>query len=241
MSNDVFPNLVRGLTWNVTRTPEFSTIVQEAPNFVETRIMQARNPRWHYDLTFDYLKDIATDLAAGLSYTDFKTLIAFWLGHYAQFDDFLVNDIWTPDNYVGPAMITGAPNTDAQLQLIQDANTGTWYSPLQRKWAGAWLEDIADLNGAVAVYANGTLTTDYTIGGPGLAISGYSFIGKYLQWNAEPTAPITAQFYFYWRSRFEDDQQDFDKWAGGLWTAGGHKSQKSSSIKIKTTRSYLAS
>jgi hypothetical protein len=170
--------------------------------------------------------------------------VEFFLKHFGMGDTFLLNDIWTPDYYVGPG-VTGypaAPNLKAQLQLVEDTSTSTWYSPIQRKIGSAWYEDIADLNGSIVVYANGVLQTmgafyDYTIGGPGLAIPGYSFAGKYIKWNHAPAPPITASFYFYWRTRYEEDQQDMEKFMYELWSAGG--AYGGSSVKLMTVREYL--
>jgi hypothetical protein len=242
MSNDVYPNAVRGLTFTVVRAPEFSTVVHSAPNFQQTRIRQAANPRWHWELKYDYLKNIPTDLAPTLTQTDLATLFGFFLGHCGEWDDFVFNDAQTPDNSVGPALIAGNPNPNAQLQLLQDSETSVWYSPIQRNFGGWFLEDIADLNGAIAVYDNKvlkTLNTHYQVLGPGLAIPGYSFAGKYLEWLYTPTGPINVAFNFYFRVHYEMDRLDFEKFMDRLWTGGGQRG--GSSIKIETSRIYIPS
>jgi hypothetical protein len=240
MSNDVYPGTIRGLTWSVSRSPEFNTIVQTSPSFHDTTIIQALNPRWHWELKYDYLKDNIADLVAGLSYTDFMTLLSFILKHYGQGDDFLFNDNQTPDYYVGPAKIDTTPNLDAQLQVVYDTDGGYYYSPIQVKRGGLWYEDIDYLNGAIVVYENGTLATAYTTAGPGLAIPGYSFAGMYVKWNGghTPTTPVTAQFSYYWRVRLESDRQDFEKFMNMLWAAGD---RGGASIKFKSARAYVAS
>lgn len=238
MSNEIYPNAVRGLTWTVTRSPEFSTIVQSSPSLHETTIIQASNPRWHWELDYDYLKDNASDLAPGLTYTDFQTLLAFFLKHYGQGDSFLFSDTQTPDYHIGPAMIAGSPNLEAQLPLVQSSLSGNWYSPLQVKRAGgAFWEDIDYLNGSINVYANGVFKSAayYSIGGPGLAIPGASYAGMYIAWAGEQTPPITAQFDYCWRVRFESDRQDFEKFLSMLWSAGG---RGGASIKLKSARAY---
>jgi hypothetical protein len=59
MSLSVFPSLP-GLSWPVLKSSEFATLTQDSPNFFETRIQQAKNPRWHWEMTFDVLRDTIT-------------------------------------------------------------------------------------------------------------------------------------------------------------------------------------
>ena len=238
MSNDIYPNTIRGIGWSVLRTPEFNTIVQTSPSFQETTIIQANNPRWHWELKYNYLKDNTADLVSGLYYTDFQTLLAFFLSHYGQGINFLFNDTQTPDYYVGPALIGVAPNLNAQLQVIYNTADSYYYSPLQVKRGGVWYEDIDYLNGAIAAYGNGTLinSANYSVLGPGLGIPGYSFAGMYVKWTSLPAVPVTAQFNFCWRVRFDSDQQEFEKFLNMLWAAGG--STGGASIKFRSARAY---
>jgi hypothetical protein len=170
-------------------------------------------------------------------------------------DSFLYSD--PDDNYVGPALVSAAPNVPlAQLQVVNDG-AGNYYSPIQRTLDGVFYEDITDLNGSIAVYKNGTLATvgvgagQYEVMGPGLAIPGYSFAGLYLKWGSSPATPVTAQFNFYFRVRFSEDNQDFEKFAGqgaaagqppagqggGYYTIGGSESQNGGSVlKLRTAR-----
>lgn len=241
MSDDLYPNTVRGLTWTMVRTPEFNTIVQTAPSFHETTIVQAVNPRWHWELKYDFLKDNAADLVSGLSYTDFETMRAFFLSHYGQGINFLFNDTKTPDYAVGPALIGASPNLNAQLQVVYNTDDSKYYAPLQIKRGGVYYEDVDYLNGSIAVYGNGTVIsgTNYTTGGPGLAIPGYSFAGMYLKFNSAytPSAPVTAAFAYYWRVRFESDRQEFEKFMHMLWTAGD---RGGAAIKFRSARAYAA-
>jgi hypothetical protein len=192
-------------------------------------------------LKYNYLKNIPGDYPAGSTYTDYHMLLAFFLSHYGRFDDFLFED--PDDKSVGPAMNGASPNLDAELQLVQDSGSLIWYSPLQRLLGGTFYEDIADIKGAdstVVVYANGslqTLNTEYQIiTAPGLAIPGYSFAGRYLQWASEPSTPITIAFNFYWRVHFEDDQQEFEKFLAQVWAAGG--SGGGGEVKLESSRAY---
>jgi hypothetical protein len=142
--------------------------------------------------------------------------------------------VWTDQGLYSAA---GFPNLLAQLSLDNDG-AGNYYSPIQRDFGG-FMEDVTDLNGSITVYANGVLqveNADYTVEGPGLALPGKSYAGRYLAWTSAPTQPITAAFNFYFRVRFESDEQDFEKFLNQLWTVGGHGSRGSGEIRLMTAR-----
>lgn len=183
MSLDVFPSNLRGLTYPVEKTSEFNTLVQSAPNLLETTVAQTRNPVWEWQFIYDVLWDDDAHKIAG--YADYRRLQGFILKQGGRASEFLYTD--PTDNAVGPALISGVPNTMAQLQLLDDG-AGHYYSPIQRSFGGQFLEDITDLNGAFAVYANAVLKTvsagDYSIIGPGLALPGQSFMGLVVAWTA---------------------------------------------------------
>ncbi len=191
MSDAIYP-VLRGLSWTVGKQAAFSTLVHSAPDKYEVRISQMRNPIWSFKLIYEFLKDNPLDLQAGLTDTDLRTLMGFYLARNGQFDDFLLED--PTDNYSGPAILNGAPNPLAELPLVTDG-LGNYFSPLQRS-LGGFFEDITDLNGGVTVYANGVPTTAFTVEGPGLAVPGASYLGRYLAWNwglPTPGAPtLTA-------------------------------------------------
>src|SRR5208282_845214 len=150
MSNAIYPTEVRGLTYTVFRQMQFDTIVQSAPNKSETRLAQTINPIWAWELPYDYLKNNVGDIIPGQIYTDLKIMQGFYAARGGEYDDFLFPD---PDDfYVGPGLISAAPNTLAELQLITDG-LGHYYSPLQRHYGGSsgtdvvggFYEDITDL------------------------------------------------------------------------------------------------
>lgn len=254
MTLPLYPALP-GLTFTSLKTPEFDTLVQSAPNKYEVRLAQTINPVWTWTLIYDFLHDFPWGSFTQPS--ELQTLMGFFLQMGGKAGSFVYTD--PDDNYVGPAL-TGvpAPNTPfAQLQLVNDGS-GNYYSPIQRTLNGVFYEDITDLNGSIAVYANGTLATagtspgQYTVLGPGLALPDASYMGMYLKWGgnaAPPTEPITAQFHFYFRVRFESDSQDFEKFlgigsaaayamqGGGYWTIGGSNAQNGTgTLKLTTAR-----
>lgn len=69
-------------------------MVQQAPNFFTTRIINSQNPIWHFTLTYEYLKDNPNDLVTALSpYTDYRYLEGFLLSNQGQFGEFLFDDL----------------------------------------------------------------------------------------------------------------------------------------------------
>jgi hypothetical protein len=237
MSLSVYPSQIYGLKLNSVRTAEFSTLVQSSASKSETRIAQAVNPIWHWQLLYEQLFNDLTN--PNYSESELATLMGFYLQQGGRFGQFLFPD--PEDNAV----------TNQTLQLVNDG-AGNYYSPIQREMGG-FLEDITDLNpqngSGLTVKANGVAQTVGLAGavcggganclllGPGLAIPGYSFGGLYLKWCAAPTPPIAASFGFYFRVRFEQDQQDFDRFLYNLWTIGGAEAGRGAGmVKLVTAR-----
>lgn len=231
MSLPIFPTVIRGLGFPAPKGPGFNTIVQSAPNNLEMTVSQARNPRWTWQATYNYLKDY--DIQAGQNYTDYRILQDFILSLSGSGGEFFYVD--PTDSHLG------ANNTDtqAQLQTVNDgASSPTYYSPVQRNFGGTFYEDIPDLNGTLNVYANGvlkTLGTDYTLVGPGLAIPGNSFMGMVIQWAASPTLPVTAQGQFYFRCRLASDEAQIDRFMQSIWTYGGPDSASGEPLTFKSS------
>jgi hypothetical protein len=245
MSNAVYPNEIQGLAWTVLKNRAHDTITQASPGKVETRIAQTYNPIWTWTLMYEWIFDAfegAGNPMAYAPYTDIRTLMGFTMARQGAFDDFLFDD--PSDDSVGPAMNSispPVPNTQAELQLFSNGGSpDIYYSPIQRNMGGLFWEDITDLNGAITVYADGVEQTEgvnYSIGGPGLSLPGYTFMGLYLQWAAEPATPITAHFKFYFRVRFDGDTTDFEQWAQEIWTIGGENSRNGTgTLKLVSAR-----
>lgn len=241
MPDPIYPAGVRGLTYPVTKSPVFDTMLQQSPGHIEVRERQVDNPAWRWELIYDYLKDDPNDIAPGLTDTDLRTLLGFVLQRRGKSATFLYSD--PDDRTVGPALNPDTtPNILASLPLLQDS-LGNWYSPI-RRLIGGFSEDITDLDpdstlGSIAVYANGVLqSSGMTMNPPDK-----THTGLWISWASMPTAPITAAFDFYFRVRFDSDATSFEKFTGaltpqvwdtdqylpGLWTAGGNKGQRGGS------------
>lgn len=241
MSDAIFPSQIYGLKQNIPRTSEFATVVQKGDDpGSTTRIARCLNPAYHWEFTYEQLFDDLTN--PNYAYSELQTLLGFCLAMRGQRESFLLKD--QSDNFVGPALNPdGTPNLQAQLQIVTDG-LGNYFSPIQRNIGGQFYEDVTDLGpGGITVWDNGApklplphLPADYQLLGPGLAVPGYSFAGLYLAWATLPAGPVTAQFDFYFRVRFEKDTAEFEQFLRGLWTYGGTESIKGSTLQLVTER-----
>jgi hypothetical protein len=241
VSDAIFPSQIYGLKQNIPRTSEFATVVQKGDDPGNTmRIARCSNPVYHWEFTYEQLFDDFTN--PNYTYSELQTLLGFCLSMQGQRRTFLLKD--SNDNTVGPALNPdGSPNLQAQLQIVTDG-LGNFFSPIQRNVGGQFYEDITDLGpGGITVWDNGAAkfgpphgSPDYLIIGPGFSGPGYSFAGLGLAWTIEPAGPVTAQFDYYFRVRFEKDTAEFEQFLRGLWTYGGTESIKGSTLQLITER-----
>ncbi|HWG48942.1 MAG TPA: DUF2460 domain-containing protein, partial [Candidatus Acidoferrales bacterium] len=90
MSNVLFPK-IRGLAWSVTKTPTFSTEIQESVAGREVRVQNFQNPIWEFTLSYEYLLNDPKSRDEN-EQTPLETLVGFFLARGGQFDDFLLNE-----------------------------------------------------------------------------------------------------------------------------------------------------
>ncbi|MFD2234831.1 DUF2460 domain-containing protein [Phaeospirillum tilakii] len=130
MSNALFPSLP-GLTWDIKRSPEFSTTIVKGADGGETRIGNWVYPLWHWTLTYELLRDDATD--------ELRTLLGFFLARQGRLDDFLLRD---PSD----CAVSG------QLLGTGDGVTTTFQAV---RGLGGFVEPVKALWGSQAVYVAG--------------------------------------------------------------------------------------
>lgn len=180
MSNAVYPERIKGFTWNLMKTPEFNTTVNPAASGASVRVENYVNPIWHWQIVYDYLYDeyVSGNNTYPYGYSDFATLLGFFNARGGQYDDFLFND--PTDNTV----------TNQTIPLVTDGE-GDWFSPLQRTMGGQFSEDITDLQGGPPTIVLGGVTgapltippsLNWSIMGPGLSFPGGSYRGLYVNW-----------------------------------------------------------
>lgn len=195
MSNALFPKLI-GETWPVVKRPVFSTIVQNTASGREVRVANWSAPRFEWEIPYSWLSQAQAQ-------ADFQTLFGFVCARYGSFDSFLFDDV-TDNNVTGQIIGTGNGSTTS-FQLVRTMGTST--------------VPVYDVNGIAAsyppgnapprhVYVNGSSVGGWTINSSGL-----------LTFSAAPTGQITADFAFFWRVRFKEDQYDFSNFASQFWEA----------------------
>jgi hypothetical protein len=201
MSVAVFPHLY-GLAFDVKRTTSTGTTVQAAYSLgKETRLRRGPDPLNKFSLHYIILDD-------NVARNSLNTLDAFFRARSGAFDSFLLK----LDDVSGKSIsaITGQ-------SLTPD---GSGYTPFVRPIAGGTetIFELAGVNGnpgsAPVVKMSGTpLTTSpsqYSIHGPGVAGTGVTYPGMVAEITASITGPITADFSWYYRVRFDQDETEYE-------------------------------
>jgi uncharacterized protein (TIGR02217 family) len=183
MSNLLFPK-IKGLGWSVTRTPTFSTEIQESLAGREVRIQNFQNPIWEFTLSYEYLLNdprSADDTGA----TPLEQLIGFYLARGGQFDDFLLNltDLTSKieDSVCSGQPIATGDGVNKSFQLVHNI--------------GGFLEAVQNpANQSATMYVNGMTQ----------AVGTYSIANGMVTFNNAPASgsAITADFVMLYRVRF---------------------------------------
>jgi uncharacterized protein (TIGR02217 family) len=194
MSTQVFPTLA-GLEYPVVRTPAFKTLVQQSVSGEENRAALQVYPRWQWTLSFNFLRDDATD--------EFRQLLAFFLERQGSYDSFLFLD--PDDNAVTNQEIGTGNGSQTQFQLVR--SFGGFDEPVLAPLSVSSLTvgSVAKIQG-----------TDYGVGNWENGVTPNGTINFFT--GAPPSGvPIVASFSYYWPVRFLADQYDFAKFMNRLW------------------------
>ena len=201
MSNAQFPDL-RGLSWDYTLTPTFSTGVQQATSGREVRAAFWSAPIWKISLQYEFLHDDAQHVDQN-GYSELQQLVGFFLARQGSFDSFLID----------LAQLTRKPlDSTVSGQPIGIGDGSTISFQLVRN-IGGYLEQVQNPAGQSAtVYVAGvkkTQGTDYTISNGVVSFASPPVAG----------AAITADFQWLWRARFAQDEIEFGNFMYLLWEA----------------------
>lgn len=207
MSNALFPNLP-GLTWVVKITPTTDTLIYPgADQNYEIRIPKMLDPRFEFELTYEFLRDDSND--------EKNTLMGFWLARQGPFDSFLLD----------PATLTqkAADSSISNQLLTVDGNN---YAPLVRTMGvSGYNETIYTVNAISVVKGNGVTIPQDPVGhnvvpasghwsywdaSPVRTYGGTSYPGVVIQFGSAPATPVTVNFSWYYRVRFKEDTAEFD-------------------------------
>lgn len=121
MSNAIFP-IFPGKTWDVKKTPLFSTRIQRVIAGGETRTSQRVYPLWQFMFSVELLRNTGSS-------GELQSLMGLYLDHRGAEDSFLYLD---PDDYT------------VATQAIATGDTVTTDFQLARTWAG-FTEPVTDL------------------------------------------------------------------------------------------------
>jgi hypothetical protein len=113
----VFPEL-RGLSWDVTKTPEFFTLSKVSPSGVDISAALSAYPRWHFSLSYECLR-------AGVE-GELQKLLGFFLACRGNAVDFLYRDL--SDHKVSRQTFGVGDGRTAIFQLCH--NIGGFIEPL---------------------------------------------------------------------------------------------------------------
>lgn len=204
MSNEIFPELP-GLKWDGTKKPKWSTKVHETTNGKETRAAYWSYPKWFFTLAYEFLDD--SDLVR-----DLQTIGGFFLARKGSFDSFLYRD--ESDCQVEGQLLGVGDGSRTAFQLIRSFGEfdepiknvkGVIYTSLN-VIGGVSLLPVPD--GAPRVYIDGVIPRDYSISTAGL-----------LTFATPPPigSVVSADFSFYFRCRFLQDEAEFAEFMADLW------------------------
>jgi hypothetical protein len=222
VSNLLFPKLP-GLHWEPKISREFATLVQKAaaPGY-ETRVSLGPDPIRHFDLSYDWLRQPGSQAdTPGSPVEELEALAGFFDARQGSFDSFL---LYAPD-----VTENNADGVIAAQVLTPDANN---IAPLIVTRAGfnENIYEAAGVNGnplgvgaAPVIKKDGTplvVTTDYSFHGPGYAVGNTTYPGLAIAFVASTGGHvITADFTWFYRVRFEQDTQEFQKFLALLYEA----------------------
>jgi hypothetical protein len=204
VSNAVFPAII-GLDWGITLGERFDTLIygSAAPGY-EIRIPKGPDPTFNIKLRYEYLRNNAVN-------DELSTLRSFFRARKGSYDSFLLDTALLTENVLDTSII-------GQV-LVPDVNN---YAPLIRSVAGT-PETIYEIHTITNIKGNGTPIVEDVPNAvpasgkwarwdssPSRVYGGKSYPGVVIQFGSTPAAPITSDFSWYYRVRFEKDNADFD-------------------------------
>nr|DAJ16639.1 MAG TPA: minor tail protein [Myoviridae sp. ctict13] len=160
MADAMFPEL-RGLSWDITKTPEFFTLSKISPSGVDITASLAAYPRWHFSLSYECLRAGAEG--------ELEKLIGFFLACRGNASDFLYRD---PGDHRVDRQVFGAG--DGRTSVFQLCRT-----------IGGFVEPIYD-TARESIYVGDSLADGgYTIHGGIVAFATPPAVGQRLSWTGD--------------------------------------------------------
>jgi uncharacterized protein (TIGR02217 family) len=189
MSDEVFP-VLRGLTWNCIKQPEFSTLIQTGSTGIEKRAQLWHYPRWSFELKYEFIEN--NPFVTGLIKGDLASIMSFFLKRKGRFESFYYAD--PDDTKLVDQLIGIGDGTNKVFQAIRTINGFT--------------EPVFKFNGTPIMTVGGEPYPWFTVDNKGLiTLSEAPALGK----------EVVLSGYFYFRVRFKQDMQEYSKFYSNLW------------------------
>jgi uncharacterized protein (TIGR02217 family) len=158
MGNATFPT-VPGMTLNVTKSPTWSTAVQQAVSGKEIRRAQRSRTIWKFTLNFEFLR-------ADSRFTEYQQIAAFFNARQGQYDSFLFSD--PSDNTATAQAFGSGDGVTTKFKLLHSI--------------GSWSEPIGYAS-SPTIYINGVSTTAFTSDGLTITFNTAPAAGAALTWS----------------------------------------------------------
>lgn len=186
MSNEIFP-VLPGLKWDISKKPMWSNSIKTSVSGKERRATYWTYPRWEFKMSYELLRnaDAVTDAT-----TELKRLMGFFLARKGSFDNFLFRD--PSDCSVVQQLIGTGNGSNTDFQLVRSMDQ--FSEPIK---------NIDSSDAEPIIYLDEMpQTSGYTISSTGLV----SFDNA-----VASDVKITADFSFYFRVRFLQDEKEFNQ------------------------------
>ena len=197
MSDYLFPELA-GLTWDIKKTPKFSTHIASHVSGREVRMSNYAYPVWTWEMTYEVLR-------AGTE-QELQLLMGFFLARSGSFDTFLYKDPDEHNELVGIPLGVG----DASLTKF------TMFKSFAGFAEPCGYVDPSSIHVYFGAYSGGS-------GPPPPLVeqtSGWSFISPNQISFVIPVpidTMVVADYNWYYRVRFGEDAQDYNQFMYQLW------------------------
>jgi uncharacterized protein (TIGR02217 family) len=193
MSTQTFPSLP-GLTFDIERTMEWVTNIQESVSGKETRVAYWSAARYSWTLTFEFLR-------GSTAFLEFQNLWGFMSARQGKFDSFLYTD--DMDNSVTGQAIGTGDSTTKSFQMFRAFGITGLTEPVL----------APNVVSKVSVGGSSVSSTSFTINRWGSSAPGT------ILFSTAPgaAAAIAADFTYYFPARFDDDKASFVEFMSKLW------------------------
>lgn len=188
MTIPTFPPLA-GLAYPTKRRPNMSTLKTRSINGKVNALQMMAFPYWNYELPYSFLRAADPNL-------EFQTLTAFFLGVGGAAGVFQFNDV--DDGEVVAQGFGVGDGAATQFQLVRTFNYAGAFTFTEPVYAPLVISEITVASVPTTAYAQDTgLVTFDEAPAPGAALA----------WTGT----------YNWLARFDEDTQDFEKFADKFW------------------------